>query len=214
VLPHGAFWRRRVKEGKLKGKNEQIYHWNLEELVGIIRLRAQNLFETHQLFCSEAVLHVLNQGLGGGLPPDTAIRIASGFSDGIGGAGCTCGAFSGAIMALGLFLGRQGIDGRDSKKVQVRGKALHDRFRSRFGSTCCRVLTKKVRNDHKALYKACTHHTGEAAELAARIILEARPDLIRQADWDFLSIQDSSLKAGLNRLLTLVQPGFHLQKNE
>ena len=198
----------------MKDKNEQTYHWNVEELVGIIRLRSQNLFGTHQLFCSEAVLYVLNQGLGGGLPPDAAIRIASGFSEGIGGAGCTCGAFSGAIMALGLFLGRQGINGRGSKKVQVRGKALHDLFRSKFGSTCCRVLTKKVRNDRKALYKLCTNHTGEAAELAARIILEARPDLVRQADWDFLSTQDSPLKAGLKRFLTLVHPGFDLQKNE
>jgi C_GCAxxG_C_C family probable redox protein len=190
----------------VKNKDEHTLTWTADELIGLIRRRAENLFETHQLFCSEAVLCVLNQGLRGGLPPDTAIRIASGFSEGIGGAGCMCGAFGGALMALGLFLGRQGLNGRGSKRVQARGKDLHDLFRSKFGSTCCRVLTKKVRNDRKALYKACTNHTGEAAELAARIILEARPDLIDQADWDFLSTQDSRLQAGLNRLLTLVRP--------
>jgi hypothetical protein len=43
------------------------------------------------------------------------------------------------------------------------------------------------------------------AELAARFILDARPDLVQQADWDFLTTQDSIIRAGLNRLLTLVK---------
>lgn len=190
----------------MKNKDEHTVTWTADELVGLIRRRAENLFETHQLLCSEAVLHVLNQGLKGGLPPAAAIRIASGFSEGIGGAGCICGAFSGAIMALGLFLGRQGLNGRGSKRVQAKGREIHDVFRSEYGSVCCRVLTKEVRNDHKALFKECTNHTGRAAELTARIILGARPDLVQQADWDFLSTKDSRLQAGLNRLLTLVKP--------
>jgi len=41
--------------------------------------------------------------------------------------------------------------------------------------------------------------------MASRFILEARPDLVQQADWDFLKTQDSIIKAGLNRLLTLVK---------
>ncbi len=177
-----------------------------EELIGLIRRRAENLFETHQLLCAEAVLYVLNQGLRGGLPPDAAIRMASGFSEGVGGAGCICGAFSGALMAVGLFLGRQGSNRRGSKNSQARSKALYDLFRSRFGSLCCRILIKKFKDDDRAIFKHCTSHTGEVAELTARFILEARPDLVEQADWDFLTARDSKLKAGLDRLLKLVRP--------
>ncbi|UCG79911.1 MAG: C-GCAxxG-C-C family protein [Desulfobacterales bacterium] len=176
-----------------------------EELVGLIRGRAENLFETHQFLCAETVLYVLNQGLRGGLPPEAAIRLSSGFSEGIGGVGCICGAFSGALMAVGLFLGRQGSSRRGPKSSQARSKELYDRFRSKFRSPCCRILTKKFKDDDKALFKHCTAHTAEVAELTARFILEARPDLVEQADWDFLAAKDSKLKAGLNRFLTMVK---------
>ncbi len=189
-----------------KDKKEPNLSPTAEKLVGLIRHRAENLFETHQLLCSEAVLHTLNQGLGGGLPPEAAIRIASPFSEGIGGAGCACGGFSGALMAVGLFLGRQGLDARGLKTVQVKGRELHDLFRSEFGSTCCKVLTKKVRHDQKALMKLCTLHTGEAAEAAARLILEARPELMAQADLEFLCARDTKLSAGFNRILSVIRP--------
>jgi len=107
-----------------------------------------------------------------------------------------CGAFSGALMAVGLFLGR---------KPRAQSKELYDRFRSRFGSPCCRVLTKKFKDNERALFKHCTGHTGEVAEMATRFILEARPELVGQADWDFLRTRDSKLKAGLDRLLTAVK---------
>jgi C_GCAxxG_C_C family probable redox protein len=189
----------------LSNKNEKIRVLTSEELVVLIRRRAENLFETHQLFCSEAVLYVLNQGLRGGLLPETAIRLASGFAEGIGGAGCTCGGFSGALMALGLFIGRRGLNGRGARRIQARGRELHDLFRLKFGTTCCRVLTKKVRNNKKALMKRCINHTGEAAELGARLILYERPSLVEQADWDFLAAHDSKLVASSKRLFAIVR---------
>jgi hypothetical protein len=48
-----------------------------EELAMIIRQRTFNLMSTGRMMCSEAVLSVLNQGLGGGLPPDFAMKVAS-----------------------------------------------------------------------------------------------------------------------------------------
>ena len=190
----------------LEDKKEPKLSETAEKLVGLIRRKAEDLFETHQLLCSEAVLHTLNQGLGGGLPPEAAIRIASPFSEGIGGAGCACGGFSGAVMAVGLFLGRQSLGGRGLKTVQDKGRELHDLFRSEFGSTCCNVLTKKVRQDQKALMKLCTLHTGEAAEAAARLILEAHPELVAQADLEFLSARETKLSAGLSRVLSVIRP--------
>ncbi len=190
----------------MKNNNQIPVARTSEELLDLIRRRAENLFETHQLLCSEAVLHVLNQGLGGGLPPDTAVRLASGFGEGIGRTGCMCGAFAGAMMGLGLFLGRQGVNGNGSKRVLAKAKELHRRFSSEFGATCCRILTKKVEPNRRALFSQCGNQTGEAAEMAARIILEARPDLIHQADREFLGVQDSKLAASMNRFLTIVQP--------
>jgi C_GCAxxG_C_C family probable redox protein len=190
----------------LKEEKETNLSETAEELVGLLRRKAENLFETNQLLCSEAVLLTLNQGLGGGLPPEAAIRIASPFSEGIGGAGCACGGFSGALMAVGLFLGRQGVGRKGLKKVQNKGRELHDLFRSKFGSTCCRVLTKEVRHDQKALMKLCTLHTGEAAETAARMILETRPELLAQADLEFLYARDTKLSAGLGRVLSVIRP--------
>jgi hypothetical protein len=107
-------------------------------------------------------------------------------------------------MAVGLFLGRQAAGRKGLKTVQDKGKELHDLFRSEFGSTCCRVLTKEVRHDQKALMKLCTLHTGEAAEAAARLILEARPELVAQADLEFLYARDTKLSAGLNRVLSVI----------
>jgi C_GCAxxG_C_C family probable redox protein len=189
----------------LKTIDKSIPESTPEELAGLIRRRVENLFNTHQLLCAEAVLYVLNQGLRGGLEPKAAIRVASGFSEGISGAGCICGAFSGGLMAVGLFLGRQGANRWGSGKLHKKSTELYDLFKSNFGSPCCRVLTKKLKDDDKALFKHCSSHTGEVAELAARFILEARPELAQQADWDFLTTNDSLIKAGLNRLLTVVK---------
>lgn len=189
----------------MKREGDKTAASSSEELIGLIRRRAENLFDTRQLLCAEAVLYVLNQGLRGGLPPEAAIRMASGFSEGVGGAGCICGAFSGAMMAVGLFLGRQGSSRKDSKRENAGSRRIYDLFRSRFGSPCCRILTKKFKDDDRALFKHCTPHTGEVAELTARFILDARPDLVEQADWDFLTARDSKLKAGFDRLLALVK---------
>jgi len=187
--------KRRTDSRTLKNRDEIYLPRASEELVGLIRAKTENLFETRQLFCSEAVLFVLNQGLGGGLPPETAINLASCFGEGMGGAGCLCGAASGALMAIGLFLG----PGQSSKKVRDKGREFHDIFRSEFGAVCCRILKKKARDDRKGLFRQCMTQTGAAAELAARMILMERPELAEHADRDFLEIRDSKLMAALKR---------------
>ncbi len=45
-----------------------------EQLALMIGKRAENLYLTGQLLCSEAVLVVMNRGLGGGLPEGMDIR--------------------------------------------------------------------------------------------------------------------------------------------
>jgi len=195
-----------VKRSVLESGKKTSSIRNAETLAGLVHSRAENMFETHQLLCSEAVLYVLNAGLKGGLPAETAVGLASGFGEGIGRTGCMCGAFAGAMMGLGLFLGRQGLNGKRTNKVLAKARQLHGSFKAEFGTTCCKILTKKIAHDHRALFRQCAHQTGEAAEMAALIIVEARPDLLHQSDWDFLEAKDSKLAAGFQRLLTLVRP--------
>lgn len=173
---------------------------NVEALVDKIRKRAENLFSTRQLMCSEAVLTVLNQGLGGGLTPEIAIRLTSGLAEGFGGSGCTCGALNSGIIALGLFLGRNGPGILNNYKINKASRKLHDRYKEYSGSTCCRVLTKNVKHGSKDHYSLCTRHTGIASELTARIILEHKPELVDKADWKYLSQTDSRVNARFKQL--------------
>lgn len=176
---------------------------NKDELTARLAGRARNLYLTRQLLCSEAVLAVLNRGLGGGLTDDTAVRLAAGLPMGLGESGCTCGALTGGVLALGLFLPNASPGVRDRKRTRDAAQELHDRFKDRFRSTCCRVLSKPVRHDPKLHFRQCADVTGAATEMAGEIILERRPDLLAQADWDYLNREDTLIGAGLRRLVGL-----------
>ena len=77
---------------------------SVKKLITVIGTKAYYLFITGRLWCSEAVLVTLNQGLGGGLSRRTAEALTMGMGNGLGGSGCLCGAVNGAVVALGLFL--------------------------------------------------------------------------------------------------------------
>jgi C_GCAxxG_C_C family probable redox protein len=173
---------------------------NIETLIDKIRQRTENLFMTRQLMCSEAVLTVLNQGLGGGLPSEIAVRITSGLPEGFGGGGCTCGALSAGIIALGLFLGRNGPGILNSRRVYAASKELHDHFKTHFGTTCCRVLTKGIKLGTREHFRFCSRHTGVIAVQSARIILIQKPEVIEHIDWTYLDQIDSKLGARMKRI--------------
>ncbi|MBI4965076.1 MAG: C_GCAxxG_C_C family protein [Desulfomonile tiedjei] len=173
------------------------------DLAKEIGSRAENLYLTGQLLCSEAVLTVLNRGLGGGMPDEMAIRLASALPIGLGDSGCTCGALSGAVLALGLFLGRDRPAARDKKEALPSANLLHDRFRERFGSACCRVLSRKVKHNPKEHFKQCAVITGWTAELAALVILQKRLELADAADFRYCRARDSWLGSKLKKLVNV-----------
>jgi C_GCAxxG_C_C family probable redox protein len=173
-----------------------------EALVGIIRQRTFNLMSTGRMMCSEAVLSVLNQGLDGGLPPDVAMKVASGFSEGIGSSGCTCGALTGGVIALGLFLSKSDSHRAVRSKAMAASGRLHHDFKSRFGSTCCRVLIKNGSSEFPHHFEACCDRGGWAAEHAARMILAERPELVPMADQAFLHRKDSRIAVMLKKILS------------
>lgn len=172
-----------------------------EELAGLVGARAGNLFTAHGLSCSEAVLVVLDKGFGGGLGIEAAMGLGSGFGGGIGGAGCLCGAISGAVAALGLFLGPGRWAGHDKKAFRLMVAGLHDRFRERSGSTCCRQLIADFRGKRTERKHFCADLTVWAAREVALLVLAYRPELAGSADLHFLSGRDSRFAALAGRLL-------------
>ncbi len=167
------------------------------ELLELIQAKAVGLFQSGALLCAPAVLVTLNRSLGGELTDRQARSVASALAEGMGGAGCTCGALSGAELAVGLFLGQRA----SWRRLAPPARQVHDSFKARFGSTCCRVLSHKVRHDPKLHLAHCLELTGAAAALAAEVILAARPGLAAGADLDFLRQGSSRLASGVKRLL-------------
>ena len=173
-------------------------HYN--RLLEGIEKRAENLFLTRQLQCAEAVMTVLNQGLGGGLAPEMAVRLASALPEGLGRRGCLCGAVNGGALALGLFLGRDGPGYGNGRTVKQAAGQLHDQFKACFKATCCRVLTKSLDYGSDEHFRHCAQMTGTAARLTAGIVLHHRPELVKTADWDYLARQESRMAAEVKKL--------------
>ncbi len=169
-----------------------------ETVSRLIGERAGNLFRTRQIWCSGAVLVVINRVLDGDLTQDQAIRLTAGLGDGIGGAGCICGGLSGAGLALGLFLGNGRLSSGGDQTVLEATHWLHDQFKQELGSACCRILLKKDGIGIRSRLDACAGRTAKAAELCATRILKHRPELIRRVDWAYLNRQDGKVGARLN----------------
>ncbi len=143
----------------------------LESVCRQVGERARRLMAEGGLYCAPAVLTALDERLGGGLDEDLVRRLTAGLPEGMG-SGCTCGALSAGQMALGLFLGQRGYGGAMTRAA----RGLHDGFKAREGSTCCRVLVKKSKS-RRARGEHCASLAGHAAELACRLVLTARPEL-------------------------------------
>lgn len=143
-----------------------------------LRQRAEELYRSGQLLCSEALLYTFNEELGRPLSDD-ALKMASGFPVGmgaLGSGGCTCGALSAGQMVLGLVYGRA-VPGEDAPVILEKAKQLHDWFKSDKGSTCCRVLIRDFEFGSPAHIDQCVRFTGDVTEHVARM-------LDRDPDWD------------------------------
>jgi C_GCAxxG_C_C family probable redox protein len=180
--------------------SENKYHFHKSEyLIHLISKKSQNLFLSKQLMCSEAVLTTLNSGLFGGLDPDMVIRLTSGLPEGIGGSGCTCGALTGGVIALGLFLGRDTPGWWNNNKIMGISKEFHQCFKSRFGATCCRVLSTKLKHGSKEKFQKGSEIVSFSSEQTARILFREKPALIKSADESYLEKFDSPIPTALKK---------------
>jgi C_GCAxxG_C_C family probable redox protein len=133
--------------------------------------RAESLYRDGDYLCSEAVFTVVNDYLERPVPAE-AVRMASGFPVGMGTAGCACGALSGGIMALGLKFGRSKPKAEMPEMFRV-SKELHDEFKKKLRSTCCRVLIKKFEFGSPEHLNKCIYITGQVTEMVMQKIIIA-----------------------------------------
>ncbi|MDD5529634.1 MAG: C-GCAxxG-C-C family protein [bacterium] len=146
---------------------------NNEGSLNRIKSVAEEYYRNGDFYCSEAIVKTIKDEFD--LPiTDDVIAMASGFPVGMGCAGCTCGAVSGGIMAVGLVFGR--TEPRDNKvnKAMALAKELHDTFQSRHKSLCCRVLTNGMELGSPEQMEQCIAFTGEVAVEVAKLILREK----------------------------------------
>ncbi|MHB1418828.1 MAG: C-GCAxxG-C-C family protein [Bacillota bacterium] len=105
----------------------------MDDLVLLLKKKARDRFRGSN--CAETVLGSLCDIIKPEIDP-RLIRLATGFSGGIGQLGCLCGALSGATLALGMFI----EDVKDGMAIQRGAGLLAEKFTDRFGDTCCRLL--------------------------------------------------------------------------
>jgi C_GCAxxG_C_C family probable redox protein len=120
--------------------------------------------------CGQAVLVPFAERRG--LDRDAALRLACAFGGGIARTGSTCGAVSGALMAIGLAHGRTRVED-DAARERTYGAARDflARFRGEHGSDVCREL----------LGVDIATEQGREAARAAGLFTSRCPALVRSA---------------------------------
>lgn len=143
---------------------------NKDVIIENVRKQAEGYFDRGEFFCSEAVVHTINQLLDNPFPEEVT-KLASGFPIGLGKSGCLCGAVSGGSMALGMVYGRNHGDPMKDKMFPI-SALLHDYIRDTYKSTCCRVLIKDYEFSSPERKSHCVQITGEVAAWVAERFLE------------------------------------------
>jgi C_GCAxxG_C_C family probable redox protein len=99
---------------------------------------AVKLFE-QEFSCSQSVFSAFADPAD--IPRETALRVAAGFGGGLARTGDTCGAVSGAIMALGLrHCGVPSDDPLAKQRAYPPVQEFLARFKARHGTIVCREL--------------------------------------------------------------------------
>ncbi|MGQ9681187.1 MAG: C-GCAxxG-C-C family protein [Anaerolineae bacterium] len=145
-----------------------------ETRVALIQ-RASELARSHFVEegfnCAESALYGVTTALGL-TPAKDLVRAATPFGGGIGMAGCVCGALTGAVMALGLALGRTTADAEQKRRAYEHAQHLWRRFVEQTGAEDCRDLNT-LGFDHPEHKVHCARFVTIAAALAAEELLQS-----------------------------------------
>ncbi|WP_091541410.1 C-GCAxxG-C-C family protein [Alkaliphilus peptidifermentans] len=141
-----------------------------KQLIEDVREKAEGYFQRGEFFCSEAVVHTINELLGWPFPKEIT-KLSSAFPIGLGKSGCLCGAVSGGSMALGMVYGRSHGETMQEKMFPI-SAALHDHIKNMYKSTCCRVLVKDYEFTSPERKNHCVKITGEVAAFIAEELMK------------------------------------------
>ncbi len=100
------------------------------------------LSNAKDLNCAETVLYAANEAYGLQLP-HSALKLAAGFGGGMG-INATCGALTGAIMALSALFVKD--RGRESDYIKELNAEFFDSFKDKMESIDCSYLKEHYRS--------------------------------------------------------------------
>jgi C_GCAxxG_C_C family probable redox protein len=128
--------------------------------------------------CSQSVFSAYAEEMG--LDLDTALKIAGAFGGGMGRTGQTCGAVTGAIMAIGLKYGATSAADKETKeKAYALVKEFSDRFKVRNDVVTCKDLLgvdigtvegRKIAHEQDLYATVCTRLVKDAAEIVEEML--------------------------------------------
>lgn len=142
-----------------------------------VRQTAEALFSSG-FYCAESV--VLAVARAQGIESELIPKAATAFCSGMARSGGHCGALTGALMGIGLALGRSEAAG-SVEQTYAATQRLIRQFECEFGARDCHALLgcDLGRPEGQAVFREnnlglrCRNFTGRAAEMAAGILLEA-----------------------------------------
>lgn len=154
-----------------------------EEIYGELEAKVEKYYPIHHS-CSQATFAALNDQFG--LKADETLAAIKLFAGGIAGKGETCGAVTGALLAIGFNFEVKNKKGAAAGSSMAHGGTFFDRFMKEFESTRCKGVMKHQYgkyidfsnpDDLKILGKPgnegkCLEVMKKASCMAADIILE------------------------------------------
>ncbi len=151
------------------------------DFVANVRRSADENYDSG-LFCAESVLVALANEQG--IDPELLTKIATPFCGGMSRMCGTCGALTGAIMGVGLTLGRSTPNQSVQPSYEVTQDLIRE-FEQTFGSRNCHELLGCDLNTTEGrqlfrenrLDEQCAGYTGKAAEIAARLVSLKKLDI-------------------------------------
>jgi C_GCAxxG_C_C family probable redox protein len=137
--------------------------------------RARQLFESGY-YCAESILKAVAEAHG--IESNIVPAIATGFCSGQARTCGQCGALSGAIMSVGMVIGRRSPEDTVDKTYEAVREVIAA-FQGRYNSTGCEGLlgcdlgTQEGRDrfDSQNLREQCLNYTEEAAGIVIRVLM-------------------------------------------
>jgi C_GCAxxG_C_C family probable redox protein len=117
--------------------SESEYEGDRRPMIDDAAQRSRALFSSGY-YCAESVLMAVAEVHN--VESDVIPRIATGFCSGVARTSGQCGAISGAIMGLGLAIGRDSPE-KSVEETYALVRELIERFEGKFGSRNCQQLT-------------------------------------------------------------------------